>query len=363
MRTENSCNDMANNKKGNLWILISVCLGCIIMSTVVYVAMLAFTHDYFVAIICAVCVATFACVCVWQVFTQLENLVPKKERERIKAEQLAEEERKRQLAERPEPEPVPQPIQIEVHNHNTMLNQQEIVNEVKTEVVTNVVNDITNNNVNVAEASATAQAPTEVNVEAPNITVEVPRQETIIVPKSEPVDFDTLIDKSNTKQADIDCSVNSEDYKTRNSEFIQAQVNKHNNMLKAVVEYVQKTMSSHMRPTEIEKLCKEILAWANYKDYKPNAVVVDGDLSTYDVSHFIWNIAERLGTEKRYTGENKGNFIKLLFPKICSQIEASTLASNLRAKASDGKIHIDEMEKNPKTNTVNIAFHYPTKQE
>ena len=244
-----------------------------------------------------------------------------------------------------------------------MLNQQEIVNEVKTDVVTNVVNDITNNNVNVAEASATAQAPTEVNVEAPNITVEVPKQETIIVPQSEPVDFDTLIDESKTRQADIDCSVNSEDYKTRNSEFIQAQVKKHNDMLRAVVEYVHKTMSSHMRPTEIEKLCKEILAWANYNEYKPNAVVVDGDLSTYDVSHFIWNIAERLGTEKRYTGENKGNFIKLLFPKICSQIEASTLTRNLKTKPNDGKIQIDEMEKNPKTNTVNIAFHYPPKQE
>lgn len=98
---------MANNKKGNLWILISLCVACIIMSTVVYVALYAKTHDYFVAIISALGVALFACVCVWQIFTQLENMVPKSERERIKAEKQAEEERKKQLAEEPGQEHAP----------------------------------------------------------------------------------------------------------------------------------------------------------------------------------------------------------------------------------------------------------------
>ena len=36
-------------------------------------------------------VAVAITLCVWHIFTQLENMVPKSERERIKAERLAEE--------------------------------------------------------------------------------------------------------------------------------------------------------------------------------------------------------------------------------------------------------------------------------
>lgn len=45
----------------------------------------------FLAITIPVAVAITLCVCAWQIFTQLENLVPKSER--IKAEKLAEEAR------------------------------------------------------------------------------------------------------------------------------------------------------------------------------------------------------------------------------------------------------------------------------
>ena len=65
------------------------------MSTVVYVELYDKTHDYFIAIISTVGIAVFACACVWQIFSQQENMVPKSERECIKADKLAEEVRKR----------------------------------------------------------------------------------------------------------------------------------------------------------------------------------------------------------------------------------------------------------------------------
>ena len=176
---------MVSNKKGNLWLLISLWVACIIMSTVVYVALYDKTHDYFIAIISTVGIAVFACACVWQLFSQLENMVSKSERERIKAEKLAEEARKKQLAEVQSHEVTrPEPQQPQIVVQNTIVNQHEIINEVNTEVVNNVVNDITNNNVNMveaisvanadAQANAEAQAPTDVNVESPTINVTPP---------------------------------------------------------------------------------------------------------------------------------------------------------------------------------------------
>lgn len=103
---------MANNKKANLWILRLVCMGCIIISTVAYVVMKARMQSEFLAITITVAVAIT--LCVWHIFTQLENMVPKSERERIKAERLAEEARRKQIAEvqshevlRPEPQQPP----------------------------------------------------------------------------------------------------------------------------------------------------------------------------------------------------------------------------------------------------------------
>ena len=127
---------MVNNKKGNLWLLISLWVACIIMSTVVYVALYDKTHDYFIAIISTVGIAVFACACVWQIFSQLENMVPKSERERIKAEKLAEEARKKQLAEVQSHEVTrPEPQQPQIVVQNTIVNQHEIINEVNTEAL------------------------------------------------------------------------------------------------------------------------------------------------------------------------------------------------------------------------------------
>ena len=85
-------------KRDNYWILISLWMACVIMSTLVYVAVNAATHNTFLSVTATVAVAVIACICVWQIFTQLDNMVPKSECKHIKAEKLAEEERRKQLA-------------------------------------------------------------------------------------------------------------------------------------------------------------------------------------------------------------------------------------------------------------------------
>jgi hypothetical protein len=356
-------------KKDNYWILISLWVACIIMSTLVYVAMNAATHNAFLSVTVTVAVAVLACICVWQIFTQLDNMVPKSERERIKAVKLAEEERKKQLAnqqpvEITKPEPPQQPIQIEVHN--TVLNQHEIVNHVHTDIENHVVNDITNNNINVAQANATAVAPTEVTVEAPIINVEAPKPtpttaptpQSVSQPKTEqPASEPEPIIPPVIEEPQIDTSVNPEKYESLNRAFQQKQREKTIKMRDCVVEYIHITMAPYMLPTEIEKLGNEVMLWADSTTYEPQPVKVQGRLSTTDVYHFIWNIAERLSTDRKYTGDDKAKFIKLLFPTICSDVEISSISRNLKVKPREGNIHIDEMVKG------RIDFHYDPDEE
>ena len=147
---------MNNKDKSEKYFILSAILGgCILISYLVFVIVKNGTQDTAFASICFAIVAVALCGGAYHIFNKLYNLVPKSERERIKAEKLAEEARQKQLAEvqsREVSRPEPQQPQIVVQN--TIVNQHEIINEVNTEVVNNVVNDITNNNVNIAEAVA-----------------------------------------------------------------------------------------------------------------------------------------------------------------------------------------------------------------
>lgn len=317
---------MANNKKGNLWILILVCMGCIIISTVAYVVMKARMQSEFLAITITVAIAITLCVCAWQIFTQLENMVPKSERERIKAEKLAEEARKKQLAEvqshkvsRPEPQ------QPQIVVQNTIVNQHEIINEVNTEVVNNVVNDITNNNVNMveaisvahaaAQANAEAQAPTDVNVESPTINVTLPEVKVeppvVNVEVPQPTSAAPFADIS-----DVDTTIGGESYLDTIAAHEQARKKRESDKVNAIMAYLKVAMPPFMPKDQVERLCQEVLEWIKDPEYFPTeGVHVYREFSTLDARHLICNISERLG--KNYIGHNRSQFIKALFAETC----------------------------------------------
>lgn len=135
------------NKKDNsekYFILSAILGGCILISYLVFVIVKNGTQDTAFASICFAIVAVALCGGAYHIFNKLYNLVPKSERERIKAEELAKESRKEQLAEVQSHEVSrPEPQQPQIVVQNTIVNQHEIINEVNTEVVNNVVNDIT----------------------------------------------------------------------------------------------------------------------------------------------------------------------------------------------------------------------------
>ena len=345
---------MANNKKGNLWILILVCMGCIIISTVAYVVMKARMQSEFLAITITVAVAITLCVCAWQIFTQLENMVPKSERERLKAEKLAKEACKKQLTEVQSHEVSrPESQQPQIVVQNTIVNQHEIINEVNTEVVNNVVNDITNNNVNIAEAvadsssasiaSAMADAyaeshpkentkPTET---APSgTTTETPAEE------SEPV--------SDKEEAPIvePCDANAT-YLAGIKYYEKMQAVDAQKKLVTIEQYVRFIMAPFVEDKYMDDLWKELRGFIENPKYEPTPFTqFKVTLNSFDVRHLIWNIVTRLGYGKGqpYNGDNCADFILALFPTICQYngvpMERSSL-KNLTLESQNENIHLD----------------------
>ena len=83
------------------------------------------------------------------------------------------------------------------------------------------------------------------------------------------------------------------------------------------MEYVTYTMSPYIYDNEeLEKLCDAIRKWADDWRHIPVPIRLKSTLTTLDLRHFVWNIAERLGCKKDYTGRVRADFIKRMFPDV-----------------------------------------------
>ena len=117
-------------------------------------------------------------------------------------------------------------------------------------------------------------------------------------------------------------------------------------MLQCVNTYILETMSPFCDMETISFIQEDVMEWANDKNHEPRAVSVSSELTTLDLRHFVWNIAERLqffGMD--YSCMQRGMFVKRLFPDICRNAEADYLAKNLTHKAKEGFIKLDKPDK------------------
>ena len=113
----------------------------------------------------------------------------------------------------------------------------------------------------------------------------------------------------------------------------------------AILEYVTHTMSPYIYDNgELEKLCDAIRRWADDWQYIPLLIRLKSTLSTLDLRHFVWNIAERLGSKIDYTGHVRADFIKRMFPDVMRDIEQDSIR-NFKFQPDTGSIVIDEPDK------------------
>ena len=141
-------------------------------------------------------------------------------------------------------------------------------------------------------------------------------------------------------------------YALRNEEYKRKQEEHKQKVIAAIIEYTQHTMSPYVNDDkELEKLCEEIRKWADKPKYTPVAISLKRKLTTLDLRHFIWNIGERIGDKKDYTGNVRALFVQSLFPKEMEDITLDSIR-NFTFEPNKGNIKLDPPDKD------DYAFHY-----
>ena len=141
-------------------------------------------------------------------------------------------------------------------------------------------------------------------------------------------------------------------YALRCKEFQREQEQRRKDTIAAIMEYVTHTMSPFVYDNgELEKLREDITKWADNWQHIPVPIRLKSTLTTLDLRHFVWNIAERLGCKKDYTGEVRAIFIKRMFPNVMKDIELDSIR-NFKFQPDTGSIVIDEPDKG------DYHFHY-----
>ena len=141
-------------------------------------------------------------------------------------------------------------------------------------------------------------------------------------------------------------------YALRCKEFQREQEQRRQDTIAAIMEYVTHTMSPYIYDNgELEKLCEDIKKWANNWRHIPVPIRLKSTLTTLDLRHFVWNIAERLGSKKDYTGEVRAIFIKRMFPDVMKDIELDSIR-NFKFQPDTGSIMIDDPDRG------DYHFHY-----
>ena len=131
----------------------------------------------------------------------------------------------------------------------------------------------------------------------------------------------------------------------RCKEYQREQEQRRQNTIDAIMEYVTRTMSPYIYDNEeLEKLCDAIRKWADDWQHIPVPIRLKSPLTTLDLRHFVWNIAERLGSKKDYTGRVRADFIKRMFPDVMRDIEQDSIR-NFKFQPDTGNIVIDEPDK------------------
>jgi len=157
--------------------------------------------------------------------------------------------------------------------------------------------------------------------QAQECLAEVPHQiETPQVPLSEEMK-EPIVEVSDTTETSIE---QPDLYALRCKEFQREQEQRRQYTIAAIMEYVTHTMSPFVYDNgELEKLCEDIRKWADNWRHNPVPIRLKSTLTTLDLRHFVWNIAERLGSKKDYTGEVRAMFIKRMFPDVMKDLAAS----------------------------------------
>lgn len=130
-----------------------------------------------------------------------------------------------------------------------------------------------------------------------------------------------------------------------------------------IMDYINHVMPPFLSREDFASVCNDIRLWIMNSSHLPNAVVVSEELTSLDIRHFIWNIAERIcrqmGLSKsknyEYDGESRIRFMTAMFPDLFKDMSRNTL-KNFTHKPDFGNIRLDRL------NRSDLCFHYEDQQ-
>lgn len=103
---------------------------------------------------------------------------------------------------------------------------------------------------------------------------------------------------------------------------------------KAIKEYIDIVMVPFLDDNKsLDLLEQNIRHWhfsdeSNSKDFKPEPLNPNSNITSWDIRHFVWNIGKRLGWE----GKKMAKFARYSFKEAMEDLEIDTIRRTLRQK-------------------------------
>ena len=191
------------------------------------------------------------------------------------------------------------------------------------------------------------EKPLEVEAVAPQEVIAPMAEETAITEETP--------DKEPTQESQpIEIHITSQHHQERKTSYEVMQKQEMEQRARMVMEYIHYIMPRIADEETINHICTEVHNWMYNVNYKPKAIKrrLTKQITSVPLRHLVWNITARFLNPKLYSGDNKANFIKTLFPKEFADTEIDTI-KNFRVDARKSEIPIDEPEGD------NFSFHYP----
>ena len=152
----------------------------------------------------------------------------------------------------------------------------------------------------------------------------------------------------------IEIHISSQQHQERKASYEEMQKQEMEQRERNIMEYIHYIMPRIADEETINHICTEVHNWMYNPNYKPKPIKrrLTKQITSVPLRHLVWNITARFMNPKLYSGDNKANFIKALFPKEFADTEIETI-KNFKVDAKKSEIPIDEPEGD------NFSFHYP----
>ena len=191
------------------------------------------------------------------------------------------------------------------------------------------------------------EKPLEVEAVAPQEVIAPMAEETAVAEETS--------DKEPVQESQpIEIHISSQHHQERKASYEEMQKLEMKQRARMIMEYIHYIMPRIADEETINHICTEVHNWMYNPNYKPKPIKrrLAKQITSVPLRHLVWNITARFMNPKLYSGDNKANFIKALFPKEFADTEIDTI-KNFKVDARKSEIPIDELEED------NFSFHYP----